>query len=45
VVVPAIFSSRFAQSHATAKDPSAMERMKSNDAGGDIAAFRHNTAP
>ena len=38
VVVPAVFNSKLAQSHASDKDPWAMEWMKTNDAGG--GAFR-----
>ncbi len=34
VVVPAVFNSKLAQSHASDKDPWAMEWMKTNDAGG-----------
>jgi peptide/nickel transport system substrate-binding protein len=34
VVVPAIFNSKLARSHATDKDPWALEWMKTNDAGG-----------
>ncbi|MGA7864387.1 MAG: ABC transporter substrate-binding protein [Stellaceae bacterium] len=34
VVVPAIFNSKLARSHATEKDPWALEWMKTNDAGG-----------
>lgn len=34
VVVPAIFNAKLAQSHATDKDPWALEWMKTNDAGG-----------
>src|ERR1700736_320361 len=38
VVVPAVFNSKLARSHASDKDPWAMEWMKTNDAGG--GAFR-----
>jgi len=34
VVVPAVFNSKLARSHASDKDPWAMEWMKTNDAGG-----------
>ena len=34
VVVPAVFNSKLARSHATDKDPWAMEWIKTNDAGG-----------
>ena len=38
VVVPAVFNSKLARSHASDKDPWAMEWIKTNDAGG--GAFR-----
>jgi peptide/nickel transport system substrate-binding protein len=41
VVVPAVFNSKLAQSHATDKDPWAMEWVKTNDAGGGAYQLEH----
>ena len=41
VLVPAIFNSKLARSHATDKDPWAMEWIKTNDAGGGAFKLEH----